>query len=890
MGIRLYEHNQAAYDSALALLAETGKAAVVHPTGTGKSFIGFKLCEDFPDRTVCWLSPSEYIFRTQLENLKAAGGKEPENIRFLTYARLSRMDQTELEEIKPDVVILDEFHRAGAAGWGAAVRALLKTYPHVPVLGLSATNIRYLDSQRDMAEELFDGNIASEMTLGEAIVRGILSAPKYVTAAFVYQKELERLKRRIGQTQSRAARDSAEKYYELLRRTLEKADGLNEIFWKHMEKPHGKYIVFTSNLESMNECLFHVPEWFGKVDEHPHVYTLYSPDPKTLQSFEEFKEDKDDSHLRLLFCIDALNEGIHVDDVDGVILFRPTASPTVYKQQIGRALSAGKTGTPVIFDIVNNFEGLYSIGSLEEEMQAAVAYYREMGEVEKIVTERFRVIDEVRDCRKIFNELEEALSAPWETMYLAAKSYFDEHGSLDVPVRYRTPEGYSLGKWLQVQRRVRSGKAPGYLDEERIKKLDAVGMRWESADDLSWERHYDACLAYRQEHGDLNVPGDYISSNGVRLGAWLQSIRGYRRYGIRTQYFTKEREQLLNDLGMVWNQPDFLWERSYEAAKTYFERNGNLDVPPGYSENGVNLYNWLSDLRKMYRNTQTAREKEEQNRILTDTPPMKKESGDCLGEMSAGGAEDPFAGVNGLSEADVSKNSRGTLTESQIAQMDALCMRWESKADLAWENGYARAREYYEEHGQADAPLNYVTPDGFKLGVWLSKCREKYVKGTLSKERISKLEEIGMVWNKSRGNDWEECYERAQSYYQEYGTLSIPGDYVADGIWLGKWVNEQRQILAGNREGKTLTDEQKEKLSSIGLTAEKPAEERWKRRYREVAAYYRANGNSRLPVGYLDSQGKNLYVWLVNQRVSAKSGKMSEERKQLLSEIGALSM
>ena len=47
--IKLYEHNQQAYDSALSLMDETGKAALIHPTGTGKSFIGFKLAEEHPD-------------------------------------------------------------------------------------------------------------------------------------------------------------------------------------------------------------------------------------------------------------------------------------------------------------------------------------------------------------------------------------------------------------------------------------------------------------------------------------------------------------------------------------------------------------------------------------------------------------------------------------------------------------------------------------------------------------------------------------------------------------------------------------------------------------------------------------------------------------------------
>lgn len=81
MKIELFKHNSDAYEIALEMLAETGKAAIIHPTGTGKSFIAFKLCEDYPEDTVCWLSPSEYIFQTQLENLsKVTGDSVPQNI------------------------------------------------------------------------------------------------------------------------------------------------------------------------------------------------------------------------------------------------------------------------------------------------------------------------------------------------------------------------------------------------------------------------------------------------------------------------------------------------------------------------------------------------------------------------------------------------------------------------------------------------------------------------------------------------------------------------------------------------------------------------------------------------------------------------------------------
>ena len=354
MSLQLFEHNQAAFDAALEMLGDTGKAAVVHPTGTGKSYIGFKLCEQFPDKTVCWLSPSEYIYKTQLENLKEdSGGWQPENVKFFTYAKLMLMADSELAEIKPDYIILDEFHRCGAEMWGEGVDRLLKAYPKVPLLGLTATAVRYLDNQRNMVDELFDGNIASEMTLGEAIVRGILNPPKYVMSVFAYQEDYKKLESRVRHTKTKATRDQAEQYLEALRRALEKADGMDVIFDKHITDRTGKYIVFCSNIDHLREMQRNVAAWFNKIDKEPHIYTAYSLDPTTEQAFEKFKKDESD-HLKLLFCIDMLNEGVHVENISGVVLFRPTVSPIIYKQQIGRALSASKTKDPIIFDIVNN--------------------------------------------------------------------------------------------------------------------------------------------------------------------------------------------------------------------------------------------------------------------------------------------------------------------------------------------------------------------------------------------------------------------------------------------------------------------------------------------------------------------------------------------------------
>lgn len=209
--LQLFEHNENAYRSAVQMMEECGKAAIVHPTGTGKSYIAFKLIEEHPADTIFWLSPSEYIFKTQIENLKRqAPDISLANVHFYTYAKLMCCATEELEAIaglNPTYIILDEFHRVGAECWGASTLELLKLCPDAKILGLSATNIRYLDNNRDMAEELFDGHIASEMTLGEAIVRGILPAPKYVTTVYQYQKELTRYQNRIDNLRSAGIQD-----------------------------------------------------------------------------------------------------------------------------------------------------------------------------------------------------------------------------------------------------------------------------------------------------------------------------------------------------------------------------------------------------------------------------------------------------------------------------------------------------------------------------------------------------------------------------------------------------------------------------------------------------------------------------------------------------------
>ena len=423
----LFEHNEKAYHAAVRMMEQYDKAAIVHPTGTGKSYIAFKLIEDNPEKVVIWLSPSEYIFKTQLESLKGNVPDFPlENVHFYTYAKLMCCAQAQLDEIaaqKPAYIILDEFHRAGAECWGESTVALLKLCPDAKLLGLTATNIRYLDNNRDMAEELFDGRVASDMTLGEAVVRGVLPAPKYVTTVYQYQKALAKYQARVDNLRAPGIQDVNQKYLDALRRALEQADGLDRVFAHHITNKSGKYIVFCANKEHMDEMVSHVPEWFAGVNPDVAVYEAYSDDPNTDKAFADFKTDTS-NRLKLLFCIDMLNEGVHVEGISGVILFRPTISPIIYKQQIGRTLTAGDNTTPLILDVVNNFEGLTSISGLQSEMQEAVHRLYANGEGDKIVTERFEVIEQVHDCRVLFERLQASLSSSWDHYFSEASIYY----------------------------------------------------------------------------------------------------------------------------------------------------------------------------------------------------------------------------------------------------------------------------------------------------------------------------------------------------------------------------------------------------------------------------------------------------------------------------------
>ena len=151
-----------------------------------------------------------------------------------------------------------------------------------------------------------------------------------MTTVYQYQKALAKYQARVDNLRTPGIQDVNQKYLDALRRALEQADGLDKVFAHHITNKSGKYIVFCANKEHMDEMVSHVPEWFAGVNPDVVAYEAYSDDPNTDKAFADFKTDTGD-RLKLLFCIDMLNEGVHVEGISGVILFRPTISPIIYK-------------------------------------------------------------------------------------------------------------------------------------------------------------------------------------------------------------------------------------------------------------------------------------------------------------------------------------------------------------------------------------------------------------------------------------------------------------------------------------------------------------------------------------------------------------------------------
>jgi|TARA_B110000879_G_scaffold186967_1_gene248546 hypothetical protein len=172
----------------------------------------------------------------------------------------------------------------------------------------------------------------------------------------------------------------------------------------------------------------------------------------------------------------------------------------------------------------------------------------------------------------------------------ALKAYKQVYGNVNVP-RGTKQDGFSLGGFVYSQR---THKKKGTLSEESIKQLNELGFVWDVLD-ARYQEGLAALKAYKQEHGDVNVPKG-AKQDGFSLGGFVYSQRTSKQKGSLSEEHIKQ----LNELGFVWDVSDTRYQAGLLALKAYKQAHGNVNITRGTKQDGFNLRNWVGTQRAKY--------------------------------------------------------------------------------------------------------------------------------------------------------------------------------------------------------------------------------------------------------------------------------------------------
>ena len=160
-----------------------------------------------------------------------------------------------------------------------------------------------------------------------------------------------------------------------------------------------------------------------------------------------------------------------------------------------------------------------------------------------------------------------------------------------------------------------------------------------------------------------------------------------------------------------------------------------------------------------------------------------------------------------------------------------------------------------------------------ELGQWVSNQMANKSKGILSDDRIRLLEEIGFEWDLLE-KAWQEGYQKLKQFIDLNGHAKVPQKHPELGIW----VASQRKLKDAKR-GK-LSQEWIELLDKIGFIWNLNDYE-WKENFDLFKKHVNENGTAHIPVS--DSI---LGGWVRAQRRARSSGKLSQDRIQVLDDAG----
>lgn len=908
MSMTLNPVNEAAFQKAVQSLETLNRAAVFHPTGTGKSCIAWKVVEAHPQTTFFWLvAGAQRLALRQAELTRYNGGTLPGNVRFCDCEKLAATPEqwVRLGEQKPGCIVLDCYHELSAVCWAQSVQKLLRMCPQAKVLGLGVPNGAPVCAA---AQELFADCIVSHMTVAEAMAAGTMPVPSaYAALLWPQEEELATLRARIKNLCMPKGDTSLRVQYEELSWSLRQVENLTVLLPRLLSDTSGHYLVLFESAAYQEKLGTELEKLLRTVDPAVRFYAADHACFADSAAVETFLSDTAPGP-KVLLCVNAPGVQQPLEGLAGVILVRQSSLMSTFKQMLCRALVAAGSRSVPVFDLVAQFEGLGNGRTLQRDCTEAMTRAGSK-------TPGFRQERPMQQTYRLYGKLRREMEARWEVLCQAAADAAAKEGTLELPRSYTIHSGVPVGKWLELQRQVQAGQRPGRLTAEQAAKLEKLGIRWNHRLEAAWEKGFASAQKYRTEHGDLLVPVRYRDKNDFALGEWIV----YNRQRYLGGNLTQNRIERLEAIGMVWSTSNDLWEQNYAAATQYYLEHGDLEVPIKYeTPSGFGLGVWLGAQRAAHKAGELPQEQVERLDALgmdwTNRNDRKWMSlydvaatyyhehgnlnvpseyvtpdGVLLGKWVA---RQRYAYLN-------PDRSSARVTPERKTLLDKLGMVWE-KYD-PWQERYDLALAYKTEHGDLEIPSVYKTADGVWLGSWVSRQRQALNSGSsaLSSERRKLLRTLfkgerrpsdpaadhGTV----REANWERNFRSAARYARKYKHLLVPASYVdSDGVRLGVWISNLRAARKNRPDSYQVTLAHIKKLNSIGMVWD-ARDAKWGTAYQQAKAYYKAHGNLHAAANYKsDETGFCLGDWLRRMREwdTTHDPKLTPERRAMLDKIG----
>lgn len=909
MSMTLNPVNEAAFQKAVQSLETLNRAAVFHPTGTGKSCIAWKVVEAHPQTTFFWLvAGAQRLALRQAELTRYNGGTLPGNVRFCDCEKLAAATPEQwvrLGEQKPGCIVLDCYHELSAVCWAQSVQKLLRMCPQAKVLGLGVPNGAPVCAA---AQELFADCIVSHMTVAEAMAAGTMPVPSaYAALLWPQEEELATLRARIKNLCMPKGDTSLRVQYEELSWSLRQVENLTILLPRLLSDTSGHYLVLFESAAYQEKLGAELEQLLRTVDPAVRFYAADHACFADSAAVETFLSDTAPGPKALL-CVNAPGVQQPLEGLAGVILVRQSSLMSTFKQMLCRALVAAGSRSVPVFDLVAQFEGLGNGRTLQRDCTEAMTRAGSK-------TPGFRQERPMQQTYRLYGKLRREMESRWEVLCQAAADAAAKEGTLELPRSYTIHSGVPVGKWLELQRQVQAGQRPGRLTAEQAAKLEKLGIRWNHRLEAAWEKGFASAQKYRTEHGDLLVPVRYRDKNDFALGEWIV----YNRQRYLGGNLTQNRIERLEAIGMVWSTSNDLWEQNYAAATQYYLEHGDLEVPIKYeTPSGFGLGVWLGAQRAAHKAGELPQEQVERLDALgmdwTNRNDRKWMSlydvaaayyhehgnlnvpseyvtpdGVLLGKWVA---RQRYAYLN-------PDRSSARVTPERKTLLDKLGMVWE-KYD-PWQERYDLALAYKTEHGDLEIPSVYKTADGVWLGSWVSRQRQALNSGSsaLSSERRKLLRTLfkgerrpsdpaadhGTV----REANWERNFRSAARYARKYKHLLVPASYVdSDGVRLGVWISNLRAARKNRPDSYQVTPAHIKKLNSIGMVWD-ARDAKWGTAYQQAKAYYKAHGNLHAAANYKsDETGFCLGDWLRRMREwdTTHDPKLTPERRAMLDKIG----